>query len=122
MKFYYNGKLVRTSKNHEYTHAVIDITNNACVGCRVGADKAEAIIRGEISATERSIANCKTAIKALENGKSGFHAKEGRGRTWYHKFTTSDTVEKYNRSIEQLKGYIDRINATWQVVELEARA
>ena len=121
MKFYYNGKLIRTSKNHEYTHAVIDITDNGCVGCRVGADKAEAIIRSEISATERSIANCKAAIKALENGKTGYHARENRSRTWFHKFSDRDTVEKYNRSIEQLQGYIDRINATWQVVELEAK-
>lgn len=120
MKFYYNGHLIRTSKNHIYTHAVIDITDCGCVGCRTGEDKAEAIIRTEISVTERSIANCEAAIKALENGKSGYYAKDGR-RTYFCKFTPSNTVEKYNRSIERLKGHIDRINKTWRVVELEAR-
>lgn len=120
MKFYYNGKLIRTSKNHEYTHAVIDITDSGCVGCRVGADKAEAIIRTEISQAERSIANCKTAIKALEAGKDGYFYKEGR-RTWYCKFSSSNTIERYTESIEHLQNYIDRINNTWQVVELEAR-
>ena len=120
MKFYYNGQLVRTSKNHEYTHAVIDITDNGCVGCRVGKDNAEAIIRSEISQTEKSIANCLSAIKALEGGKDGFFYKEGR-RTWYSKFSKSQTVEYYRGRIEHLSNYIDRINTTWQVVELEAR-
>lgn len=120
MKFYYNGQLVRTSKNHEYTHAVIDITDGKCVGCRVGEDKADAIIRSEISASERSIENCKRAIKAMEQGKSGYYVKEGR-RTWYCKFTTSNTIERYRESIDYLNSYIDRINSTWKVVELEVR-
>lgn len=120
MKFYYNGKLIRTSKNHEYTHAVIDITDNGCVGCRVGEDKAEAIIRTEISQTERSIANCQTAIKALEAGKTGYYHKDGR-RSLFYRFGSHNTVEKYKKSIESLQGYIDKIKATWKVVELEAR-
>lgn len=36
MKFYYNGKLVRTSKNHHYTHAYIKHNDNGtftCLGC-----------------------------------------------------------------------------------------
>lgn len=32
-KFYYNGKLIRTSENHHYTHAVFD-GNGKLVGCR----------------------------------------------------------------------------------------
>ena len=120
MKFYYNGQLIRTSKNHEYTHAVIDITDNQCVGCRVGEDKAEAIIRSEISQAERSIANCKSAIKALENGKSGYYSKDGR-HTYYCKFNTSNTIERYTRSIDHLNNYISRIKETWKVVELECR-
>ena len=120
MKFYYNGQLIRTSKNHEYTHAVIDITDNGCVGCRVGKDKAEAIIRGEISQTERSIANCKAALKAIANGKDGFFGKDGR-RTYYSKFSKSQTAEYYEASIERLNNYINKINSTWRVVELEAR-
>ena len=121
MKFYYKGKLIRTSKNHKYTHAVINITNLGCIGCRAGADKAEAIIKSEISQTERSIANCKSAIKAIEARKDGYFCKEGR-RTWYNKFSPGSTVEKYTESIERLNNYINRINETWRVVELEVRA
>ena len=120
MKFYYDGRLIRTSKNHEYTHAVIDITDYGCVGCRVGEDKAEAIIRTEISQTERNIANCRAALKALEDGKDGYFYKEGR-HTWYSKFSKSQTAEYYEAIIERLSGYIDRINTTWKVVELEMR-
>lgn len=120
MKYYYNGQLIRTSKNHIYTHAVIDITDNGCVGCRADEDKAEAIIRTEISATKRSIENCKSAIKALESGKDGYFVKEGR-RTWFNRFTSTSTVERYSEAIERLNAYIDRINTTWRVVELEAR-
>lgn len=119
MKFYYNGQLVRTSKNHEYTHAVIDTTDGKAVGCRVGEDKAQAIISTEVSQTQRSINNCKNAIKAMEQGKSGYYYKDGR-RTYYCKFGTR-TADDYRERIEWLESYIDRINATWKVVELEVR-
>lgn len=120
MKFYYNGQLIRTSKNHIYTHAIIDITDNGCVGCRADKESAEAFIRSEISTTQRSIQNCENAIKALKNGKDGYFVKEGR-RTYYDKFDSRDTVERYENRINWLNGYIEKINTTWKVVELEAR-
>lgn len=121
MKFYYNGKLVRTSKNHEYTHAVINITNDGCMGCRASKETAEAIITSEIAQYEKRIANYESAIKALESGKSGYYAKEGR-RIYYNKFSSDSTVERYIERIEWCREYINKVMANWQVVELEARA
>ncbi len=120
MKFYYNGQLVRTSKSHEYTHAVIDITTNGCKGCRVGRYKAEAIISAEVAEYERRAKNYESAIKALESGKTGYYVKEGR-RTWFNKFSADATVEKYREWIAWNREYVDSIKANWKVVELEAR-
>ncbi len=120
MKFYYNGKLVRTSKTHAYTHAVIDITTGGCKGCRTSKESAEAVISSEIAQYSKKNDNYKTAIKALENGKSGYYGKDGR-RTYYEKFASEDTVEKYNRWIAVNDEYIEEIKANWKVVALEAR-
>lgn len=120
MKYYYNGKLIRTSKNHIYTHAVIDIADYECIGCRPSEDKAEAIIKSEIAQAERSIANCKSAIKALESGKRGYSHKEAR-RTWFHDFYPSDTIQRYTESIDRIEKYIEEVNSNWRVVELEMK-
>lgn len=120
MKFYYNGNLVRTSKSHEYTHAVIDITTGGCKGCRVGKDNAEAIITSECARYEKQIKNYESAIKALQSGKSGYYAKDGR-HTYYNRFSADNTVEKYNEWIAWNREHIDSIKTNWQVVELEAR-
>lgn len=120
MKFYYNGQLVRTSKNHIYTHAVINAENNACMGCRASKDTAEAVISTEVAQYEKRIANYESATKALESGKSGYYAKEGR-HTYFNKFSPDSTVERYRERIEWCREYIDYIKANWKVVELEAR-
>lgn len=120
MKFYYNGKLVRTSKSHTYTHAVIDISTGGCKGCRTSRDTAEAIITSEVAHYEKKVGNYENAIKAMESGKSGYYAKDGR-HTYYTKFSADSTVEKYMEWIEWNRDYINSIKANWQVVELEAR-
>lgn len=121
MKFYYNGQLVRTSKNHEYTHAVIDITTGECRGCRVGADKADAIIRSEISRHEKWIAEKKKAIAAIKAGKSYYMVKD-RGHSY--KVTLDkpyQTIEWYEEGVKGYSLSLERIKANWKVVELEAR-
>lgn len=121
MKFYYNGKLIRTSKSHTYTHAVIDTVTGGCKGCRASKETAEAIISTEVAYYEKKIGNYKNAVKALQNGKSGYYAKDGR-RTYYSKFSADSTVERYNEWIGWDRNYINSVKANWQVVELEARA
>ena len=119
MKFYYNGQLIRTSKNHIYTHAVID-ESGRCRGCRANRETAEAIISTEITHKEQSIQNCKNAIKAMESGKSGYIYKDGR-KTWFTKFRSDATIEEFKRYIEMDLNRMAEIKATWKVVELEAR-
>lgn len=121
MKFYYNNELVRTSKSHIYTHAVIDMATGSCKGCRANRETAEAIISTEISMYNRGIENCKKAIKALGNGSSGYMERYGK-RTYFNRFGADDTIESFKESIEWRVSRINEIKETWKVVELEARA
>lgn len=121
MKFYYNGNLVRTSKNHIYTHAVVNTVSGKAIGCRANKENAEAIISSEIAQYERGIKNCESAIKALQSGKSGYYSKDGR-RSWFCKFDPDRTVSDYEEWIESRRNRIEEIKATWKVVELEARS
>ena len=123
MKFYYNGQLMRTSKNHNYTHAVVieDEKGLRCYGCHKDAKGCEAEINRSINECLRGIDNANEALKALAAGKDGYYAKDGRGRRWFTKFKNTSTVEFYNNWINDNKAYIDTVRRTWKVVELEAR-
>ena len=52
MKVYYNGKQVRTSKTHNYTHAVIDL-NGKAISCHSTKEAAEKQIRSKLSSNEQ---------------------------------------------------------------------
>lgn len=123
MKFYYNGKLIRTSKNHHYTHAVITENNEKinCLGCRANRESAESIITERINRTKTGIENGKEMIKALKANKSGYYAKDGR-RSYYVRFSEAPdhyTIENAERWIRENEEYIEEIQKTWKVVELE---
>ena len=123
MKYYYNNQLIRTSKNHIYSHAVIVIRDNGEIivrGCRRSFKEAEALKNSEINAYSRGIENCYKAIKALQEGKEGYFSRDGR-KDWWIKFTSKNTVEYYEEIIENSKKAIKNIQSNWQIVELEAR-
>ncbi len=123
MKFYYNDQLIRTSKNHEYTHAVIVIDENGkigCIGCRRSLQEAEALKQGEINGYRNGIDNCNKAIKALQEGKSGYYVRDRR-KDWFIKFEDGRTPAYYEEIIDAKRRTIKNIEDTWQVVELEAR-
>lgn len=120
MKFYYNGELIRTSKNHEYTHAVIDVRNNGCYGCRTSAKAAQAIIDTHIRNCDEEINNCMVAVKALKAGKSGYIAQVGRNK-YPHIFAKDDTVESYMEWIEDRIARKHELQDNLIVVELEQR-
>ena len=121
MKYYYNDVLVRTSKNHKYTHAVIKRVDGKiiCMGCSSSKDGAEKIKRREASYYERQIANCEEAIKALKAGRSGYSSKDGR-RSYYIKFEKDRTVEFYEECMKNARSSLDYINS-WEIVEVEER-
>ena len=126
MKFYYNGKLMRTSKTHEYKFAIIwpDGTLSSCHGTREAAEKE---YRRPISEAESSIATELKAIEAIKAGKTYLDTKVcGR---WYRMSLKGKDWDGLNRAdistwekwIECNKRNIEKLN-TRLIVELEARA
>lgn len=123
MKYYYNNQLIRASKNHEYTHAIVIIKENnevSVLGCRRSLKEAEAFKNSEINGYMRSIENCHKAIKALQEGKDGYFAKEGR-KDWWIKFNSKNTVEYYEDAIKDSEKILKNISKNWRIVELEVR-
>lgn len=113
MKYYYNGKLVRTSKTREYTHAVLH--NGACVACSSSAALAEKAMNKELSALRGNLSFYKDAAKAVASGKHAMWTKVN-GRAF--KVGLDRTAEEYAKAIEWTEDYMNG----WEVVELEARA
>ena len=117
MKFYYNGKLMRTSKTHTYTHALLTETGTlrSCHGSREAAEKE---LRALISQHETNIDDCKRAIKAIEKGQTYYFAGH---RQQYKCSLKGKTIEHYEEWIEKYKRIIAFFEKH-QIVELEARA
>lgn len=120
MKYYYNGKLVRTSKEHHYTHAVIDVTTGKLIGCRSNEDAAKSVITSEIHRKEQDKENSRACIIAIKAGKRMYRYKDGR-RSGYIQVDKEDTVEKCEKWVANLDKQIEYINQNWKVVELEER-
>ena len=119
MKFYYNGKLMRTSKNHIYTHAVVE-EDKYLIGCRANKDSARSLITSEIFRLEQGIKNAEAHIKAMQRGDKMYKAIEGR-RSYYMPIYKSDSIEDTEKYIESNKKRIEFIKENWKVVELEAK-
>ena len=121
MKFYYNGKLMRTSKNHVYTHAVV--ANGNCLSCSSTFEGAKKVIYSEISHYERVIQTELNKKDALEKGLAGYWDVSEKKKYWMkiEKDNERYTVEWADNAIKCFQDRIEEINLTWQVVELEAR-
>lgn len=117
MKYYYNGNLVRTSKTHHYTHAVVT-GYDTVFSCNSSEALAVKALRSWANGYKNEAENGKKAIKALDEGKSHYMRREGN-RDWYTKMTY--TREQYERQIEQAQSAYDWIVSTWKVVKLEER-
>ena len=118
MKFYYNGKLVRTSKNHEYHYGVLSSNGKSVNSCHATREAAEKAMAQPISNLRKAIENCKSAIRAIENGKTYYFVKDGRN-TWRNEIN-GRTVEDFEGYI---KGYLAEIEkfSKCKVIELETR-
>lgn len=119
MKFYYNGKLVRTS-THNYTHAVINTKNGNVVGCRTSEDAAQKVISSEISQYRTGIQNTMSLMRALEQGKKSYLVKVGH-RSFMERITESHSIQRCQEWIESNEKQIEYIRKNWKVVELEVR-
>lgn len=117
MKFFYNGKQVRTSKTHNYTHGIIDTMGKvvSCHGSLESAIKAHGALG---SFHRRYIMDAEAAIKALEAGRSYYFTTD---RMAYKVPLKGRTVEEYRKQIEESKHMLDYYSR-FQIVELESCA
>ena len=128
MKFYYNGKLVRTSKTHEYHFGILEPKTGKIVSCHGTYEAAQKEHRRPISEAETSIKRCRAAINAIENGKTSFFWK------WNNRYLEkvilkgADFAGNNRGEVSTWEGYIEGYNKfiashrARQIVELEARA
>lgn len=121
MKFYFEGQLIRTSKTHHYTHACIirkdyEIICRGCSSTKQGAEKVKA---DELAYLDRAIEGYKRAIEAFEAGKSGYVSK----RNGFIRFSEINfDLEKWQGYLKSDREHRERIEKTWQIVEIEERA
>ena len=115
-KYYYNGKLIRTSNNSGYRYAVIDEEGNV-KGCRSDYKAADAIITARINRLEQGLQNTKNAYHAAVNGQKKYPARDGRYCAYY---PVRETAEYYADMIESYKKDIEYYRVNWRIVEIEA--
>lgn len=121
MKFYYKGKLVRTSKNHEYTHAVICETEEGfkTVSCASSYDLAVKSMNNQINYWfADAIHNCRTKLDMMKEGRNYYIAKDGRNylrRDIKYGLTIEEVENELNELLEDEKWHRDH----YKVIELE---
>lgn len=120
MKFYYEGKLVRTSKTHEYHYGIYDKHYKTMRSCHSTRELAEKELNTYINQPLNWIENEKNAIKALQSGKKYYFAKEGN-RNICVRFTKEDTVEMWEGYIKGNETKHEYRKSNLCVVELEVR-
>lgn len=110
MKFYYNGQLIRTSKNHHYTHAVVKVTEKGviCYGC---------------SSTEKGAEKLRDGLVQVHNYKVWVSVKNG---TYRPKDRWSSTMQRMQEKAVETYGSVDEAVNHWkeiitgiEVVEIE---
>lgn len=118
MKFYYNNKLIRTSKTHIYTHALID-QNGKAVTCSATREGCEKELSRRIREIEQRMVNHENALKAQASGKTQVMWKDGRS-SYYMKLNQL-SLDHFAEYIEAEKEMIRIRKHEWKIVELEAR-
>lgn len=118
MRFYYNGQLIRTSKNHHYTYACISIGKDGkyiCQGCSSTKAGAEKVKKEVVTRFENGIFSAKARIEALKAGKKGYYSRK---HEWIS-FKTYDlgTIEDNERWLEYDSAKLEEVKQ-WKIVEL----
>lgn len=121
MKFYYNGKLVRTSKTHEYKYGVYSANQDKVIACSATREGAEAHITRIMSDSRDRLKTYEGALKALKAGASGFDSYFGR-RSTYIRFRQEHTEKYFTEQIDYYKENLIKIRNNCKIVELEIRA
>lgn len=117
MKFYYEGKLIRTSKTHEYKYAAISSSGH-CLKCSATKQGAQAELDRIFRESMRNLEFYRAALQALEIGEARVRNSRGEwiklDTTWYK----PEELRKWIKSIEENAPTFYERN---KVVELEAR-
>jgi len=112
-KFAINGKVVRTSKTMDYTHALVRINTNGAIDV-ISCHNSEALA---IKAKASKVSEITTEITTLRGYLAG---KYGR-KSWEvenYKYWMGQGVEKINEAIERNEIIRDGRKA-WAIVHLE---
>ena len=117
MKFYYNDKLVRTSKTHEYRYGVYHTKIDKVIACSASKDGAQSFIDAKIADLNRRIENNENALKAIAKGKTHYDYKDGR-KTYYEKVSSEESHKEW---LKDYKEILENVKRTHKIVELEAR-
>lgn len=116
MKFYYNDKLIRTSKTHEYKFAAM--LDGKCLKCSATREGAQAEITRSLNEQQSRIDFEKKILEAIERGETRVRAKNG---PWVKLDPEWHTPENMLERIEKHKERMAYIREHAEVVELEAR-
>lgn len=112
MKFYYKGKLIRTSKTHNYTHAVM--LGNTLISCASSYDLASKAYANYLNIYRGRKINSAKAMAALNAGQDYYINRRGDKITSQYMCT----YEGYAKMFEEA----EHILKNTHIVELEARA
>lgn len=121
MKFYYNDQLIRTSKNHQYTHALIDQKTNNCIGCRTSYEACVALLNSSLNSVYESIENAHRKLEAIENGRPTYFIKDGRKEYRVPTANSETALSSTKEWIDMENRRLNEIKNQWTIVELEAR-
>lgn len=117
MKFYYNNKLVRTSKNHHYTHAWKWRDSEKVLGCNANRELAQKAKDSYISFYFSYDYKFYTAMmEAKKQGKTKFYWNSKYASTNWRN-VEDDCEEKFQKAKERYDKAVNDII----IVELEER-
>ena len=110
MKFYYKGQLIRTSKSHHYTHAIIIVEDNKfkCVSCSSSRELAE-----------KALDN----LGAYKNYRVWLSVKDGTYKPkdrWSYNIEKmrSEAINRYG-SVDEALNYWKNAIGKYEIVEIE---
>ena len=113
MKFYYNNKLIRTSKTHNYKYAVITASGRLLC-CASSYDLALKGIQTNTGTQRSNLDFYKKELDALNKGLNSFYITNRWG---CNKFKVEHTREQLESKIMDYEKWLQGI----QIVELEAK-
>lgn len=110
MKFYYKGQLIRTSKNHHYTHAIIIVEDNEfkCVACSSSRELAEKAFE--------NLAVYKN-YRIMLSVKNGTYKKKDRWSKSIEELR-SEAINEYG-SVDEELNYWENAIGKYEIVEIE---